>query len=187
LWISDFAPTSTPCVGSSRISTSGSIASQRASATLLIAAGEGGRIGVEEDALIRSRSRYCPLQGVVPQMARKPCREKPFHVGETTFAETGISRMTPCCRRSSGTYPIPSRIRLPETRYARSGRATECRRNRQEQARTALSPSRVRPDPTRPATPTISPAFSARWMSRKPRPCCSDHAIPATTSPIPSP
>ena len=32
-WISDFEPTSTPCVGSSRISTSGLIASQRASAT----------------------------------------------------------------------------------------------------------------------------------------------------------
>ena len=32
-WISDFDPTSTPCVGSSRISTSGLIASQRASAT----------------------------------------------------------------------------------------------------------------------------------------------------------
>ena len=32
-WISAFAPTSTPCVGSSRISTAGSVASQRASAT----------------------------------------------------------------------------------------------------------------------------------------------------------
>ena len=32
-WISAFAPTSTPCVGSSRISTRGSVASQRASAT----------------------------------------------------------------------------------------------------------------------------------------------------------
>ena len=32
-WISDFDPMSTPCVGSSRIITSGSMASQRATAT----------------------------------------------------------------------------------------------------------------------------------------------------------
>ena len=56
-WISDLAPTSTPCVGSSRIRTEGLVASQRADDDfLLIAAGELVRRRIDVGALTARRS-----------------------------------------------------------------------------------------------------------------------------------
>ena len=65
-WISDFEPTSTPCVGSSRMSTFGEIASHRASATFCWLPPDSDSTSDATDA------------GLDPQLVHVPLRLAPF-------------------------------------------------------------------------------------------------------------
>ena len=104
-WISALAPMSTPCVGSSRISTRGFVASQRASATFCWLPPESVPTGASIDGVRMAKSvdealRLGALGGAIEQAEREPRRPSEASV---VLAATDIAPMTPCCRRSSGT------------------------------------------------------------------------------------
>ena len=105
-WISALAPTSTPWVGSSRISTAGSGREPAAQGDLLlVAAGERRHRGEERGVLMPSRRTYVDRE----RPARVADVEAPSGAtrrsseASVMFASIGISRITPCRRRSSGT------------------------------------------------------------------------------------
>ena len=88
-------------------------------------------------------------------------------IARLPFSQMDCGIKTPCCCRSSGTSatpaciapagswrtrPVPATITLPESMASRPKIARR---------------TSVRPAPTRPASPTISPAFTLREMSVK--------------------
>ena len=102
-WISDFAPTSTPRVGSSSSSTAGSASSQRASTTFCWLPPESSAIGCSASRhLMASRSIMAAVAARSrAALASGPRRQRPS-VLTTALARIDKPRNTPCCRRSSG-------------------------------------------------------------------------------------
>ena len=104
-WISALAPTSTPWVGSSRISTDGPRGQPPGQRDLLlVAAGEMGDRRVEGGRL----DREAVDEGAAPPRARaSQSRNGPERMARSTasvaLAATLISGITPWRRRSSGT------------------------------------------------------------------------------------
>ena len=111
--MSALAPTSTPCVGSSRISTRGLVSSQRASATFCwlppdsdetLASIDGGRMPRSLTIAV------CRLALTAAADARPAVPRAASSDASVTFVRTGIVPITPWRRRSSGTYAMPCAI-----------------------------------------------------------------------------
>ena len=146
-WISAFAPTSTPCVGSSRIRTIGlgrQPARQRD--LLLVAARQrtdvrGHRRRLDPELLdVALGQRRFAARSISPR------RETAARLARLALAATDISSTTPCWRRSSGTYAMPSAIACRgDVDAAPLCRARESRRNRPASDRTGSPPAACGP------------------------------------------
>ncbi len=109
-WTSALAPTSMPCVGSSRISTFGRVASPRASATFCWLPPESVATRARtEAALIPSRETNDSASRSSAARSTSPSRLSSRSTPSEAFAATDISLTTPKRRRSSGTYAMPRR------------------------------------------------------------------------------
>ena len=95
-------------------------------------------------------------------------------------------RNSACCLRSSGTRPMPARIASIGERIATSRPSTRTRPRCNGSAPKMARASSVRPAPTRPARPTISPLRTSRSMSCSTTACGSrasrPRAMPSTSS-----
>lgn len=187
--MSNFAATSMPRVGSSRISSFGSVASQRASSTFCWLPPDSSPIGCSASrALMPSRAMYvsassrCRARPISRHQPRRACSARMM------FSRIDSAATMPSFLRSSGQYAMPlrtascgdaSRVRAPSISIApvsaRSAANASC----------AVS---VRPEPSSPASPTISPGRTSRSsgliIPRRPT-CCIDRngsASPAVRS-----
>ena len=157
-----------PRVGSSRISTLGAVWSHLARTTFCwfppdrlatLCSMEGVRTP-SRATLSRASARSAPAR-------TKPSAETLPREARETFSRTAMGRITPCSLRSSVTKPMPAAMaspgprgltRRPSTRISPAPRRSAPNRHR------AIS---VRPDPTRPANATTSPAWTVKLMSRR--------------------
>ena len=99
------------------------------------------------------------------------------------LAAIDISSTTPCWRRSSGTYPMPRRMAC-----AGEVMRTACPWSRISPESAGDSPNRisaswVRPEPTSPASPRISPRRTENETSRIPLRRCVTWRASSATSP----
>ena len=94
--------------------TAGSVASQRASATFCWFPPESCSSGASNDGILVPR-RFTNVSVISRSRAKSsnPPREIRRNIARVVLEVTGISRMTPYRRRSSGTYAIPSRTASP--------------------------------------------------------------------------
>src|SRR5215207_5113687 len=186
-WTSALVPTSIPRVGSSTISSFGSVASHLASTTFCWLppernpAGSSRRWNLSCSRVAHSRASRCSAAlRIKPRRASMPIR--------VIVALRAIERSmtSPCWRRSSGTKPIPASIaaiglpagiRRPSTStWPASGLSIP---------KIARATS-LRPAPTSPARATISPARTSKLMSKKTpsrvRRCTRSTAAPISVS-----
>ena len=168
-WISDFAPTSIPCVGSSRTRTDGRVTSQRLRATFCWFPPESVATGRKRAGVLMARRRaYSTAISFSRRESSLPRRESRSSDASVMLALIGSSATTPCRRRSSGRWAMPCAM------------ASAGRRMRTVRPRSRISPwsagvrpkiaraTSVRPAPTRPARPRTSPARRERLTSRTP-------------------
>ncbi len=169
LWISLFAPTSTPWVGSSKIRSRGPVASQRANETFCwLPPDSEPPIASGPDAFT-PRSLICRSASERSAIGRS---QVPGKIRSCTaivmLSAIGISRITPWRRRSSGTYAMPrataSRGDPMVTGFPASSISPESAGVNPKRIRA----SSVRPAPIKPAIPTISPVPTSSVMSRSP-------------------
>ncbi len=169
-----------PRVGSSRISSRGSVASQRASSTFCWLPPDSRPIGVSMSAVLMPSA----LDEALGQLRLLGARQE-----RAQHAEARLQRQRDVLAhrqlgddavvlRSSGHSARPWRDRVGRRGEAHAARrrraARRCRRGPAPNSRRASS---VRPEPSRPARPTTSPARSPgragaagpRWPGRAPR------------------
>ena len=170
-WISAFAPTSTPRVGSSRIRIGHRAASHFVSTIFCWLPPESAAAGVSrprrlhaQPLEVRLRRRLLDRAGVM-----NPSRASRGRIDSVALSSTFIDSTSPCRLRSSGTRPMPSAIAraapsMPQRLAADRDRAA----SRADRARTAPAPPRIVPAPTSPAKPTTSPARTENDTSLKP-------------------
>ena len=132
--ISALAPTSMPRVGSSRISSRGSVASQRASSTFCWLPPDSCAIGVSASRGLDAERLDVALARARPGSARDRLRHMPRRAcsARMMFSRTESSATMPSVLRSSGQKPRPRRIalraasraapRLPSIAQAAAGR-----------------------------------------------------------------
>ena len=170
-WISAFAPTSTPCVGSSRISTR-RLGRQPARQRdfLLIAARQRpdlgahrGRLDAQPIDVFAARRRARGRASISPRLRH---RGKARQAGVRGNRHLEHDAVLPAVLRHIGDAGADRVGRRRDARPARR-RARSCPR-RPASARTASRASSVRPDPTRPASPRISPRRTVSETSRMP-------------------
>ena len=165
---SALVPTSMPRVGSSMISSRGSVASHLAMTTFcwlppLIVVAAMSRAPV----FTWSRAAHGPLVRVSAPAVRTPAVLRPRRITDATLRATEPWMTSPCLRRSSGTKAMPAR-----TAARGSCRLTGLPASRTEPASYASTPKTaraisLRPAPTSPARPTISPARTSKLTSWK--------------------
>ncbi len=164
---SDLVPTSMPRVGSSRISSFGSVASHLASTTFCWLPPERNPTGSSRRwKRRRSRSAHSRVRRFSAPARISPSRVSAFMRVSVALRAIDRSITRPCIRRSSGTNATPARI-------AASGRPTASRTpststwpaSARSMPKIARATS-LRPAPTRPASATISPARTSKLMSK---------------------
>ncbi len=168
-WISTRAPTSTPRVGSSRMSTFGCNSSHRPMTTFCWLPPLSWPTGVSMLEVLIARSRIVRSASAL--------RRRPLIIGSIGLATIEarlasptlkarlFAKISPSARRSSGTKPKPARTawaglrgakRLPSSVISpRSGRSAPNRRRA----------SSLRPAPTRPPSPSTSPFRRSKLIS----------------------
>ena len=164
---SAFAATSIPRVGSSTMSTLGSSESQRASTTFCWL--PPGQI---RDGLLRAGHRECSsnpgtVEGrlLLAFVDKDPARRKRPRDAMEKLLLMACCRNSACCLRSSGTSPMPRRMASRGERILTGSpsiaivpRRRICPEDRSRHFRS--------PDPTKPASPRISPARTSRSTPR---------------------
>ena len=186
-WISALAPTSTPCVGSSRISTAGSVASQRASATFCWLPPErlptGSSIDARLDRRAAGRSRRRPRRS-------RPKSSSPQRRDRAEDGERRVRR-----DRHVEDHAVPAAVLGHVGDAQRDGprgrvdRRPACRAGGSRPRRPASGrrgPAPAPSAPRRPARPgpRISPARTSGSRRARPPPGSPGRATSSTTSPI---
>ena len=186
--ISDFEPMSMPAVGSSRISTSGSVASHLAMTTFWALPPDSVRTAApRESVLMRSRLIAASASPATRPPSTKPPFDTAPRFGRATLLSTEWKATKPWRARSSGTSAMPARI-------ASRGLALDTGRplTRMSPEVAGCTPQRSRasderPEPSSPATPTTSPRCRVRSTSfgfvSPDRPRASSSASPIRAAP----
>ena len=187
-WISALAPMSMPRVGSSRMSSAGFMHSQRASSTFCWLPPDSSRIFCSAPVALMP-SRFMNRSTISRCFARStmPARVSVGSAASVRFSRTDSSGMIPSPLRSSDTKAIPARMassgvrgfsRFPSICMAPSSGGSAPKMAR------AVS---VRPEPSSPATPRISPLRTSSvtprsfWPRRSPS-VRSSGAVPSASA-----
>ena len=113
LWTSALVPTSMPRVGSSTISTPGFLPSHLASTTfcwLPPLSMDTGSVSLPYLIFRRLAQSVAIARSALERI--RPPRRSAGRDARATFCWIDMSMTRPCCRRSSGTNPIPAAIAL---------------------------------------------------------------------------
>ena len=167
-WTSDLAPTSMPRVGSSMISSFGSVASHFASTTFCW-------LPPDSVPTVSSRRWYFSCRRVAHSLASaRSLAARMIPAGASwrmrvivALRATERSITSPCWRRSSGTKPMPARIAAVGLAF---GSRLPFSSTRPPSALSIPKIARAtseRPAPTSPERATISPALTSKETSKK--------------------
>src|SRR5215469_16221282 len=163
---SALVPTSMPRVGSSTISTAGLRPSHLASTTFCWLPPDSMDTGsVSRPYLIFSRvAQSVAIARSAEALISPPLASRPSEAS-ATFCSTDMSMTRPCCRRSSGTNPTPAAIAVVgdalRSCWPRTVTEPASYLSMPKMARATS----LRPEPTSPASATISPARTVNEMS----------------------
>src|SRR4051794_8675211 len=167
-WTSALVPTSMPRVGSSMMSTRGSVASHLPSTTFCWLPPERNPTGSPKPcSLMRRRSAQSAAiarSAPRPMTPRRPSAPRRVSV---RLRSTLKSMTRPCWRRSSGTKPTPARMAaLGEPLGSSTPATSTVPASRLSMPKIARATS-LRPAPTSPASATISPRWTWNETSVK--------------------
>src|SRR3954454_10566071 len=184
-WTSALVPTSMPRVGSSMMSTFGLVASHLASTTFCWLppdrnpTGSPSRWNLSWSLAAQSRASEASAPPPISPSALRSVRRRV----RPTLRSIDISITSPCWRRSSGTSPMPARIAaVGEPGLSATPSTSTWPASGVSMPKTARATS-LRPAPTRPARPRISPRWTSKVTSVK-TPSRVSRSTLSTGSPI---